>query len=125
MNTPQHLVWFDLPVRDLAKAITFYEAVTGWKSMEEHPGVAVFEHTDSGLGGCLYLSDTVKPSADGALLYFNVSGRHDEAEALVQQMDGEILEPKHAIGPFGFRTLILDPDGNRIALHSAVTESEA
>jgi predicted enzyme related to lactoylglutathione lyase len=28
------------------------------------------------------------------------------------------LLTKHAIGPHGFRTVILDSEGNRIALHS-------
>jgi hypothetical protein len=28
------------------------------------------------------------------------------------------LEPKHSIGPHGFRAIVLDSEGNRIALHS-------
>ena len=47
-----------------------------------------------------------------------VQGRLDEAEALVAPSGGTVLEPKHAIGPHGFRTIIRDTEGNRMALHS-------
>jgi len=30
----------------------------------------------------------------------------------------KILKRKHQIGPYGFRVVILDSEGNRIALHS-------
>jgi len=29
-----------------------------------------------------------------------------------------VLQPKHPIGPYGFRAVVLDSEGNRIALHS-------
>ena len=32
--------------------------------------------------------------------------------------NGKVLESKHQIGPHGFRTVILDSEGNRLALHS-------
>jgi predicted enzyme related to lactoylglutathione lyase len=113
------IAWFDVPVRDLARARAFYEAVLGWKTQEVAPGVAVFEHDQSMTGGCLNLDPDSAPTAHGALLYYNVTGRHGEAEALVPQYGGEVLAPKHAIGPFGYRSLILDSEGNRLALHSA------
>jgi len=31
---------------------------------------------------------------------------------------GKILIPKHPIGPYGFRAVVLDSEGNRVALHS-------
>jgi hypothetical protein len=31
---------------------------------------------------------------------------------------GKIVQSKHAIGPFGIRAIILDTEGNRVALHS-------
>jgi predicted enzyme related to lactoylglutathione lyase len=30
-----------------------------------------------------------------------------------------VLEPTHGIGPHGFRAIVLDSEGNRIALHSS------
>ncbi len=31
---------------------------------------------------------------------------------------GKIIEPKKQIGPYGFRAIILDSEGNKMALHS-------
>jgi uncharacterized protein len=75
-------------------------------------------HKDGEAAGCLFTSDTVKPSADGPLVYLNVHGRLDEAVEAVEPSGGKILEPKTPIGPFGFRAVVLDSEGNRIALHS-------
>ncbi|GAB4367269.1 MAG: VOC family protein [Bryobacter sp.] len=116
--TKSLVVWFDVPVKDLARAKGFYEAVLGWSIVEEVPGVAVFAHDSEMTGGCLTLDEKVQPTAEGALLYYNVSGRHDEAEALVAAHGGEVLLAKHAIGPFGYRSIVRDSEGNRIALHS-------
>jgi predicted enzyme related to lactoylglutathione lyase len=52
------------------------------------------------------------------LLYFNCQGRLDEAVAAVGPNGGKVLQPKHPIGPYGFRAVVLDSEGNRIALHS-------
>ena len=32
--------------------------------------------------------------------------------------DGKVIKPKHPIGPYGHRAIILDSEGNRVALHS-------
>jgi len=59
-----------------------------------------------------------KPSATGTMIYLNAGGRLDDAIAAVTQQGGKVIQPKHAIGPFGFRAIVLDSEGNRIALHS-------
>ena len=75
-------------------------------------------HKDGEAAGCLYTSETVRPSAEGPLVYLNVHGRLDDAIEAVEPSGGKILQPKEAIGPFGFRAVVLDTEGNRIALHS-------
>jgi len=114
----QRMVWFDIPVKDLARAMAFYEAVLQWNVKQEFPGVAVFEHDHSSVGGCLSEDKETQPTEHGALLYYSVTGRHEEAENLVARHGGKVLTPKHAIGPFGYRSIVLDSEGNRIALHS-------
>ncbi len=111
------IVWFDVPVADLGRAIEFYSKVLDI-TVEEAHGVAVLEHSDSDVGGCLYKSEDEQPSARGSLLYFNVSGRLDAAMAATEQYGGKILKPKEDIGQHGYRTIVLDSEGNRIALHS-------
>jgi uncharacterized protein len=115
------IVWVDIPVLKLDRAIRFYSAVLGMQVEKvEYPGMSIgsFPHKDGEVAGCLYLSDKVKPSEDGPLVYLNAHGRLDEALEAVSATGGKILQPKESIGPFGFRAVILDSEGNRIALHS-------
>ncbi len=118
----QRMVWFDIPVKDLARAMAFYGAVLDWEVKQEFPGVAVFSHehspAGSSVGGCLTEDKETQPTEHGALLYYSVTGRHGEAESLVARHGGKVLTPKHPIGPFGYRSIVLDSEGNRIALHS-------
>ena len=76
---------------------------------------------EHGVSGCLSTGcgdNKVEPSANGPLLYFNCQGRLDQAAAAVEPNGGKVLQPKHPIGPYGFRAVVLDSEGNRIALHS-------
>jgi predicted enzyme related to lactoylglutathione lyase len=123
-HMPNQVVWFDVPVTDLDRAIKFYSAVL--KSAikkEQYPGMtfAVLPHEDGEVSGCLtpgHPGQEAKPSSEGPLLYFNCQGRLDDAIAAVAPSGGKVVQPKHPIGPYGFRAIILDSDGNRIALHS-------
>ena len=116
------IVWFDVPVDDLARAIEFYSQVLDVEIKEEFPGVAVMTHQDNEVAGCLFKSDEQRPSRDGIMVYFNVNGRIRDAVKTVAAKQGELIQDVHAIGPFGFRAIVLDSEGNRIVLHS---ESDA
>ena len=111
------VVWFDLPVGDLQRASKFYGAVLGIKVSQEDAGgfkFAVLEHT-GGNGGCLVPG---KASADGILVYMNVDGRIQDAVKQAAKHGGRIVEKVKSIGPHGFRAVIVDSEGNRVALHS-------
>ena len=112
------IVWFDIPVSDLNRAIRFYSAVLDIEIKEEFPGVAVMAHGANEISGCLYKTDEDQVSDSGLLLYFNVNGRLDVAVDATTENGGSVLEPKHEIGQFGFRAKVIDSEGNRIALHS-------
>jgi predicted enzyme related to lactoylglutathione lyase len=118
------VVWFDMPVKDLDRAIRFYSAVLGAPvKKEQMPGMTlgVLPHENNEAGGCLtpgHEGDANKPSQQGPLLYLNCQGRLDEAIAAVEPNSGKVLQPKHPIGPYGSRAIVLDSEGNRIALHS-------
>jgi uncharacterized protein len=115
------IVWCDIPVNDLDRAIKFYSAVLGQTVSKESHGEMVFgllPHTEGAVGACLIKTDEAKPSKDGPLVYLNCEGHLDQAIAEVELNGGKILQPKHPIGPYGFRAVLLDSEGNRIALHS-------
>jgi predicted enzyme related to lactoylglutathione lyase len=118
---PRYAVWFDIPVHDLDRAITFYSAVLAVEvKREAHAGftIGLLPHGDEDVTGCLFVSEDSKPSAEGILLYFNANGRLEAALAAAELHGGRLLKPVHPIGAFGFRAVLLDSEGNRIALHS-------
>ena len=116
------VVWFDLPVKDMARAVRFYAAVLGCEvkqeKMEGGMEMAVLPHQGQDVGGCLVRGKDQQPSDKGPLLYFNAEGRLDRAIAAVAPNGGTVLAPRHAIGPYGFRAIVKDSEGNRIALHA-------
>jgi predicted enzyme related to lactoylglutathione lyase len=115
------VVWVDIPVIDLDRAIRFYSAVLGAEvKVQEHPGmrIGLSPGSDSDVTGRLYSKEGEKPSDHGLLIYLTVQGRHEAAEAAVVAGGGKVLQPKHQIGPYGYRSVNLDSEGNRVALHS-------
>lgn len=54
------------------------------------------------------------------LICLNVSGRVRDAVRRVSSLGGKVLEDVHSLGRHGFRALLLDSEGNRIALNSEV-----
>ena len=115
------IVWVDIPVVDLDRAMRFFSAVLGDEvKKQEFPGMAIglLPGYESDVSGCLFTKEDERPSATGPLIYLNAQGRLDEAIAAVEPKGGKVLQSKHQIGPYGFRAVILDTEGNRIALHS-------
>ena len=118
-------VWFDLPVQNLDRASKFYSAVLAGKcEKQEFSGMsfALLPHYDeeSAVSGCLVpgKKDSDADPEGRLLLYFNCSGRLDDAITKVEPNGGKVVQPKHQIGPHGFRAIIHDSEGNRVALHS-------
>jgi predicted enzyme related to lactoylglutathione lyase len=87
---------------------------------QEFPGmkIALLPAADSHVSGCLFTKEGEVPSDRGMLVYLNAQGRLDQAVAAVEANGGKVLQPKHQIGPHGFRAVVLDSEGNRLALHS-------
>ena len=115
-------VWFDIPVADLDRAAAFYHEVLGIKvHKEQFDGYSfcVLDH-DEGNGGCLVPDAKGVTSDGGILVYMNVEGRIRDAVGRVEKLGGKVVKPTHPIGPHGFRAIVLDSEGNRIALHSSL-----
>ena len=118
-STHNRAVWFDIPVADLDRASKFYAAVMGigvHKHSMEGFTFCVLDH-EQGNGGCL-VEGRDNVTAKGILVYMNVDGRIRAAVAEVAKHGGRVLEATKSIGAHGFRAVVLDSEGNRIALHS-------
>ncbi len=116
------ICWFDLPVTNLSRAITFYSSVLGEKiEITEYDDFvfAVIPCKDGGVTGCLVETQEIRPSTDGILVYFSVEGRLDDAVENATKAGGKLLSKKEQIGPWGYRAIVLDSEGNKVALHSS------
>ncbi len=126
MGVKSNLVgWFEIPVSDMERARKFYEHVFQieiqvHKLDELEMGWFPFEENVKGASGALvYHEDFYRPSAThGVVVYFTCADVADTLER-ASQAGAEILQEKKEIGGgHGFMGLILDSEGNRIALHS-------
>ena len=80
--------------------------------------IGILPHNDGEVGGCLLTNAEQTPSHKGVMVYLSANGRLDDAVAAVVPNGGKVVQPKHPIGPFGFRAIVVDSEGNRVALHS-------
>ena len=117
------IVWIDIPVKNVDRAMRFYAAVLDVPlKKEEFPtlSVGLVPHEDGEVGVCLFPfpAEENQPSEQGALVYLNCNGRLAEALEEVERMGGMVVKGRHSIGGFGWRAIVVDPEGNRIALHS-------
>ena len=111
--------WFEVPAMDLDRAVEFYGEVLACRvATHKDEGFAVLDYQAGEVSGALVQCENHRPSTDGILIYLNVEGRLDKAIEAVGEYGGTVVEPKTEIGPYGARAIILDTEGNRVALHS-------
>jgi uncharacterized protein len=121
------LCWTDIPVTNLDRAIKFYSAVLGKKVRRLSEGrmeYGLLPHEEQNASGCLVVRGDSggvdnRPSANGPLIYLSVEGRLDEAVEAARKNGGKVLRARQKIGEHGFRAVIIDSEGNRIALHAS------
>lgn len=118
--------WFEIPVNNMDRAISFYEKVFDFKIQKNVLGPLImgwFPFREDGLGSpgsLVYHPDFYKPSTEGTLVYFTAhSGDLSNELSRVEEAGGKVLQPKTQISPeHGFMALFIDSEGNRVALHS-------
>lgn len=126
MSFKNAISWFEIPTTDLDRAQKFYETIFATSLIPldlQNLKMRMFpiENQMSGIGGALcHNKDFYRPSStDGPLIYLN--GNPDVQNVLdrVETAGGKILVPKTQISPeYGYMAVIIDTEGNRIALHS-------
>jgi uncharacterized protein len=114
-------VWFEIPATDMARAITFYEAVFQTTLRRENIGgeLAVFPGDQSVTNGALIANPGAIPSEAGATIYLNAGDDLTTGLARAMKAGGAVLLPKTALPPgMGFFAHFRDSEGNRVGLHS-------
>ena len=118
--------WFEIPVIDIDRAITFYENLFDFKLTKVQMGtqtLAMFPGIpDSiGSGGALvYEPEKYKPSTYGIQIYFTTAtGDLTEDLNRVEKAGGKIILPKTLITEeIGYYAIFIDSEGNKINLHA-------
>src|SRR3954464_12962636 len=117
MNTNkklQHpLDWFEIPVRDLAKASAFYGAVVGQPL--EHKDFGGRDHAifvAETPCGALIVDPTLTAGASGVRIYLAVTDSVEAAVGRAREAGAKIVQPATSIGPMGTIAAIEDRDGN-------------
>jgi predicted enzyme related to lactoylglutathione lyase len=116
------VVWFDIPVADMDRAIRFYEAVTQSEMkrlmMENGDETALFASHDGGVTGSLYKSPTDKPSEFGSRVYLNAEPSIDDWIERIKSAGGRIAIEKTKIPGHGYFAYFIDSEGNRVGLNA-------
>lgn len=116
--------WFEIYVTDLERAKRFYETVFQVElqplptpaddiEMLMFPG----DPQNAGCCGALARMEGCTPGGGGTIVYFSCRDCGEE-EGRVEGAGGNVVKPKFTIGPYGFISLVTDPDGNMIGLHN-------
>jgi len=118
--------WFEVPVSDMDRAISFYEKVFNFKLIwQDLDGIdmAWFPFVEDGTGtagSLIHVPEFYTPSQDGVLIYFTaMSGDLENELSRVEAAGGKVLISKRQISEeVGYMGVFIDSEGNRIALHS-------
>jgi len=115
------LSWYEIPAANLDRAIHFYSSIFNINFETVHTGAhtMAFFPPESGIGGALVYGDGSIPSQTGSLLYLNAGSDLDASLGKIDSAGGQVLMGKTLISEeIGFYSLILDSEGNRLALYS-------
>lgn len=116
------VIYFEIPVNDIDRAIKFYRNVFKFdfnKEIIDKNEMALFPFADenSGITGALAKGEIYKPTKDGVVIYFKTENI-DETLKLASSNGGQILYSKTDNG-IGLVAEFEDTEGNRIALYQS------
>jgi predicted enzyme related to lactoylglutathione lyase len=118
------LNWFEIPVKDMARAKHFYQVSFGIHMHEMtmmHMDMAMFPNEpDSGkANGALVRSNYHTPSTDGVMVYLNANPDLQLVLNRISGEGGQVIMQKTLIDEqTGYMAFFIDTEGNRIGLHS-------
>ena len=129
-TSPNVICWFEIYVKDIARAKQFYNAVLGTTFYDmdapdeaSHPiKMAFFSSPEQqdGVSGSLIQIEGTKEGDNKSLntmVYFPCNDCSVE-ESRVATAGGQVMRSKMSLGQFGFCSLCIDTEGNNFGLFS-------
>ena len=116
--------WFEIPVKDFSRAVTFYEMIFETTlqvfPVNEVLKMALLPAEEGTVGGALVQHPHFyRPSHDGTVVYLNANPDIQPVLDRLEKNGGKIIIPKRQISPDrGYMAVFEDCEGNRVALHS-------
>ncbi|HCT29397.1 MAG TPA: lactoylglutathione lyase [Bacteroidales bacterium] len=125
MTAKNPVNWFEIYVDNIDRAKKFYETVLGNKMTDlpmpdgMNAKMVSFPWQEGGVNatGALVQTESVKAGGNSILVYFQTEDCLAEQNR-VEKAGGKVVQPKFAIGDYGFCSLCLDSEGNMFGLHS-------
>ena len=127
MELTNAINWFEIPVADFERARKFYEAIFSYQMPESQMGDSrmgffLYDFKGGKVGGAIVHNPRLyTPIDNGTLVYLNCQPDLQIVLDKVETAGGKVLEPKTLISPeqnLGYYALIIDSEGNKVALHS-------
>lgn len=116
----EYVTWFEIPAYDMLRAKAFYDHVYGIAMGTALVGdfAMAYFPTETGIGGAVVQGPGCLPNDTGALLYLNAAAGLDAMLERVGQAGGRVVMGRTLISTdSGSFALIIDTEGNRLALH--------
>jgi predicted enzyme related to lactoylglutathione lyase len=121
-NTTKYAVinWFEIPVSDLARSTSLYEAMLDIKLLQIPGGTRALFRSDNreGAGGEIVVDPKRQAGKTGTRIYLNARDGVERALARAALAGAKVVVPATSIAPNGTIALIEDFDGNIIGLHT-------
>lgn len=119
------VVWVEIPVKDLERAMSFYQAVFDLQPTEisddgERRTTTLLNGGNEGQTPGISLNQTANftPSDKGVYIYIDCGSESTSYLPKVEAAGGKVIQGETSMGSAGYFASILDSEGNMIGLYS-------
>lgn len=112
-------LWFELPVKSLARAKEFYEELLQdivTINISQNQKIATMVNSSGKSFGCLYEEKAFIPDVFSVVVYFKLFNNVEEKIKKIEDLGGKVLFYESSEEELGYQALIQDSEGNKIAI---------
>lgn len=114
--------WFEIPVKDFTRAVSFYKAILGLEIKETEmfgTKMGFFPTDGTNVSGAIVWGEDYEPSTNGVVAYLNGGNNLQTILDKVESNNGKVIVAKTQISPeMGYFGMFIDTEGNKMAVHS-------